>query len=79
MWLMMEGGGQRETPLTCSLASGQQWTRKTTEISLPLKSLSQGKVKESEVPQSCLTLCDPMDCSPPRSSVHGIFQARILE
>ena len=29
--------------------------------------------------QSCLPLCDPMDCSPPGSSVHGIFQARILE
>ena len=29
--------------------------------------------------QSCLTLCDPMDCSPPGSSVHGISQARILE
>ena len=29
--------------------------------------------------QSCLTLCDPMDCSPPDSSVHGIFQARIQE
>ena len=34
---------------------------------------------ESEVAQSCLTLCDPMDCSPPGSSVHGILQARILE
>ena len=33
----------------------------------------------SEVAQSCLTLCDPMDCSLPGSSVHGIFQARILE
>ena len=31
------------------------------------------------VVQSCLTLSDPMDCSPPGSSVHGIFQARILE
>ena len=31
------------------------------------------------VPQSCLTLCDPMDCSLPGSSVHGILQARILE
>ena len=30
-------------------------------------------------PQSCLALCDPIDCSPPRSSVHGIIQARILE
>ena len=38
------------------------------------------KVKrESEVPQSCLTLSDPMDYSPPASSVHGIFQARVLE
>ena len=34
---------------------------------------------ESEVAQSCPTLCDPMDCSPSGSSVHGIFQARILE
>ena len=31
------------------------------------------------VPQSCPTLCDPVDCSPPGSSVHGIFQARVLE
>ena len=38
------------------------------------------KVKsESEVAQSCPTLCDPMDCSPPGSSIHGIFQARVLE
>ena len=38
------------------------------------------KVKsESEVAQSCLTPRDPMDCSPPGSSVHGIFQARVLE
>ena len=34
---------------------------------------------ESEVAQSCPTLCDPMDCSPPGSSIHGIFQARVLE
>ena len=34
---------------------------------------------ESEVTQSCLTLTDPMDCSPPGSSAHGIFQARVLE
>ena len=38
------------------------------------------KVKsESEVSQLCPTLSDPMDCSPPGSSVHGIFQARVLE
>ena len=34
---------------------------------------------ESEVAQSCPTLSDPMDCSPPGSSIHGIFQARVLE
>ena len=38
------------------------------------------KVKsQTEVAQSCLTLSDPMDCSLPGSSVHGIFQARVLE
>ena len=38
------------------------------------------KVKsESEVAQSCLTLSDPMDDSLPGSSIHGIFQARVLE
>ena len=38
------------------------------------------KVKsKSEVAQLCLTLSDPMDCSPPGSSSHGIFQARVLE
>ena len=38
------------------------------------------KVKsESEVTQSCLTLSDPMDCSLSGSSIHGIFQARVLE
>ena len=37
------------------------------------------KEKESEVAQSCLTPCGPMDCSLPGSSIHGIFQARVLE
>ena len=38
------------------------------------------KVKsETEVAQSCWTLSDPMDCSPPGSSIHGIFQAGVLE
>ena len=35
-------------------------------------------ISESEVAQSCLTLCDPMDCSLPGPFVHGIFQARVL-
>ena len=34
---------------------------------------------ESEVAQLCLALSDPMDCNPPGSSIHGIFQARVLE
>ena len=34
---------------------------------------------ENEVAQSCPTLCDPMDCSPPGFSIHGILQAKILE
>ena len=38
------------------------------------------KVKrEREVTQSCLTFSDPVDCSPPGSATHGIFQARVLE
>ena len=36
-------------------------------------------LSESEIAQSCPTLCDPMDCSPPGSSIHAILQARILE
>ena len=34
---------------------------------------------ESEVAQSCPTVSDPMDCSPPGSSIHGIFRATVLE
>ena len=40
---------------------------------------SEGEVKWSEVAQSCPTLCYPIDCSLPGFSVHGIFQARVLE
>ena len=43
-------------------------------LSMPLK-----KESESEVVQSYLTLCDPMDCSLSGSSIHGIFQAKVLE
>ena len=39
----------------------------------------QKKERKSEVTQSCPTLCGPVDCSPPGSSIHGIFQARVLE
>ena len=41
--------------------------------------LDMEQQSESEVAQSCPTLCDPMDCSLPSSSIHGIFQATVLE
>ena len=37
------------------------------------------KVVKNEVSQPCLTLCEPVDCSPPGVSIHGVLQARILE
>ena len=37
------------------------------------------KGSESEAAQPCPTLCDPMDCSLPSSSIHGIFQAKVLQ
>ena len=46
---------------------------------LPFPSPVHESESENEVAQSCLTLRDPMDCSLPGSSVHGIFQARVLE
>ena len=46
---------------------------------LPFPSPKHESESESEVTQSCPTLSDPMDCSLPGSSIHGIFQARILE
>ena len=45
---------------------------------LPFPSLHESE-SESEVAQSCPSLRDPMDCSLPGSSIHGIFQARVLE
>ena len=55
-----------------SLSSTVSWSLLKFMSKIPRKS-------ESEVAQSCPTLCDPMDCSPPGSSIHGIFQAKILE
>ena len=46
---------------------------------LPFPSPMHEVKSESADAQSCLTLNDPMDCSLPGSSVHGIFQARVLE
>ena len=57
-----------------SCIAGRRFTLWATREPYTLFSL-----KKSEVTQSCLTLCDPMDCSLPGSSVHGIFQARVLD
>ena len=46
---------------------------------LPFPSPMHESEKWKWSPQSCPTLSDPMDCSPPGSSIHGIFQARVLE
>ena len=46
---------------------------------LPFPSTCMKVKSESEVAQLCLTVSDLMDCSPPGSSIHGTFQARVLE
>ena len=58
-----------QAPLSLGFSRQEHWS------GLPFPS----PVRESEVAQSCPTLSDPTDHSPPGSSVHGIFQARVLE
>ena len=67
---------------TCYFLAEIQKTRWKKEVLQGLNSVTltlTESVKESEVSQSCPTLCDPMGYSVPLSSVHGIFQARVLE
>ena len=75
-------------PTLCDPIDGSPPTRLPRPWDSPGKNTGVGchfllqcmKVKsESEVAQLCPTLSDPMDCSPPDSSIHGIFQARVLE
>ena len=58
-----------QAPPTLGFSRQEHWS------GLPFPS----PMRESEVAQSCPTLSDPMDRSPPGSSIHGIFQARVLE
>ena len=58
-----------QTPQSLSFSMQEHWS------GLPFPS----PVYESEVTQSCLAPCDPMDYSPPGPSIHGISQARVLE
>ena len=62
-----------QAPPSLGLSRQEHWS------GLPFPSPIHEVKSESEVAQSCPTLSDPMDCSPPGSSVHGIFQARVLE
>ena len=62
-----------QAPPSLGFSRQQHWR------GLPFPSPMHESEKWSEVAQSCLTLSDPMDCSPPGSSIHGIFQARVLE
>ena len=62
----------------CATAS-QGFSRQEHWSGLPFPSPMHKSESESEVAQSCLILHDAMDCSLPGSSVHGIFQARVLE
>ena len=66
-------------PIDGSLAGSQSlgFSRQEHWSGLPFPSPMHET--ESEVAQSCPTLSNPMDCSPPGSSVPGIFQARVLE
>ena len=69
------------TPLTAAHQAPRPWDSPGKNTGVGCHVLLQCmKVKsEREVAQSCPTLSDPMDCSLPGSSVHGIFQARVLE
>ena len=62
-----------QAPPSLGVSRQEHWS------GLPFPSPMHEVKSESEVAQSCLTLSDPMDCSLPGSSVHGIFQARVLE
>ena len=63
-------------PMSWLFASSGQSIRALDSASASVLPMNQSI---SSGAQSCLTLCDPIDCSPPGSSIHGIFQARVLE
>ena len=62
-----------QAPPSLGVSRQEHWS------GLPFPSPIHERKSESEITQSCLTLSDPMDYSPPGSSIHGIFQARVLE
>ena len=62
-----------QAPSSLGFSRQEHWS------GLPFPPPSMKVKSEREVAQSCLTLSDPMDCSLPGSSIHGILQARVLE
>ena len=79
------GGNESEMPVKSLSTEVHQappslgFSRQEHWNGLPFPSPVHERKSEREVAQSCLTLSNPMDCSPPGSFVHGIFQARVLE
>ena len=69
------------TPETAAHQAPRPWDSpgKNTGVACHFLLQCMKAKSESEVAQSCLTLSDPMDCSLPGSSIHGICQARVLE
>ena len=61
---------ERKSSVSTNFAPPHPWFKQTESCSLSSAAKSL---------QSCLTLCDPMDCGPPSSSIYGILQARILK
>ena len=68
------------------VTKSRTWVSDWTELNWMVRTELNGKNSEPQWSKRlhaqlllCLTLCDPMDCSPQASSVHGIFQARVLE
>ena len=87
-WAAAAAKSLQSCPTLCDPIHRRQPTRLPRPWDSPGKNTGVGchfllqcmKVKsESEIAQSCPTLWDPMDCSLPGSSVHGVFQARVLE
>ena len=69
------------TPETAAHQAPRPWDSpgKNSEVGCHCLLQRMKAKSESEVAQSCPTLCYPMDCRLPGSSIHGIFQARVLE
>ena len=79
--LKRTGMGEFNSDYECIYYCGQESLRRNG-VAIIVNRRVQNAVKsesESEFAQFCPTLCDPMDCSLPSSSVHGIFQAIVLE